>query len=476
MKKLISAILICCFSFFSFAQEIIETSAESLDTEISTESTSLSEKELSEPEAPAAETTESTEAVAEKESEAELPENTEIAENGKIDESTPKDIIENSPAETPVTITAITEETSAKIEATLEALAEENPFAEDSLEQADQELAESDFVAEEEEGIPYIELGLPGVDRPEVEKFRQQYLQPKWTAILVSSLEKGIDYRLYIRKSLENTELPKELEYLPVVESNYKTDAKSKSGALGLWQFMENSVKPFLALNDYVDERLDPWKSTDAAMKKLADNYKMFEDWELAIAAYNCGAGAMKRALAKAEEKDFWYLVDHNLLPSQTANYVPKLLAIADLALNAEYYGIEIPSHQEEYESLYNEANAIFDYVSVNKAFYLKQLAQEMRIDYRELSRLNPSFVLGFTHPSVASQIRLPLGTGESAVEALSKMEPIDFPIKYKVEAGDSLWSISRKYHCTVSQICELNGIKENAILKIGKILYIPSK
>ena len=319
-------------------------------------------------------------------------------------------------------------------------------------------------------------LTLPLPERDEIERFRKQYLDPKWTQVLYNALENAIDYRLYIRKELEEQGLPPELEYLPVVESNYKTNAKSKSGALGLWQFMENSVWPMLTLNDYVDERLDPWKETAAALRKLKENYDVFGDWLIAIAAYNCGAGAMTRALAKTEQKDFWTLCDKNLIPSQTKLYVPKLLAIADLANNCEYYDIDIPLHQEEYEVLYNEKNAIFDYITVDKAYSIAVLAQHMRIDEAELKRLNPSFVLGFTHPSTKSSIRLPSGTEQIALEALETMEPIDFPIKYTVVKGDSLWSISRRYGCTVSQICELNGIKENAILKIGKILYIPSK
>ena len=333
--------------------------------------------------------------------------------------------------------------------------------------------------AEDTDNTPALEkmpLSLPLPERAEIERFRKQYLDPKWTKVLYDALENAIDYRLYVRKALETAGLPPELEYLPVVESNYKTNAKSRSGALGLWQFMSNSVKPFLTLNDYVDERLDPWKETDAAIKKLKENYDIFGDWLLAIGAYNCGAGAMTRALAKAEEKSFWYLCDKNLIPSQTQLYVPKLLAIADLALNSEYFGIDIPDHEEEYEVLYNEANAVFDYITVDKAYSITTLAQSMRIDTTELKRLNPSFILGFTHPSAKSSIRLPLGTEEIARAALETMEPMEFPIKYTVVSGDSLWSISRRYGCTVSQICELNGIQENAILKIGKILYIPSK
>ena len=342
--------------------------------------------------------------------------------------------------------------------------------------------AEELLPAEEEEQEEIKEknpLTLPLAEREEIERFRKQYLDPKWTKVLYDALENAIDYRLYIRKELAELELPPELEYLPVVESNYKTNAKSKSGALGLWQFMANSVKPMLTLNDYVDERLDPWKETAAALRKLKENYDFFGDWLIAIGAYNCGSGAMARAIAKlsdTDEKSFWTLCDKNLIPSQTKLYVPKLLAIADLANNCEYYGIDIPLHEEEYEVLYNEKNAIFDYITVNKAYSIAVLAQHMRIDEAELKRLNPSFILGFTHPSTTSTIRLPQGSEQIALAALETMEPIDFPIKYTVVAGDSLWSISRRYGCTVSQICELNGIKEEAILKIGKILYIPSK
>lgn len=320
------------------------------------------------------------------------------------------------------------------------------------------------------------ELTLPGSDRKEVDRFRKIYLEKKGEKQLQDALENAVDYRLYVRRMLQEKDLPPELEYLPVVESNYKASAKSRSGAIGLWQFMSNSVKPFLELNDYVDERYDPWKSTEAALRKLTDNYRFFNDWLLAIAAYNCGMGALNKALLKSPVKDFWYLAEHNLIPLQTIEYVPKLLAIADIAINSEYYKVAIPSHEEEYEALYNEKHGLFDFVTVNKAYSLNQLAQEMRIDEDLMKQLNPSFIRGFTHPSLESQVRLPLGTRQPAVEALAKLKPMDFPLKYKVVSGDSLWSISRRYGTSVKAICELNGINENDILRIGKIIYIPSK
>lgn len=361
----------------------------------------------------------------------------------------------------------------------LEELEKEKGFTEDEdLEELVTEEPPTSL-EDKEEKIPHQSLpGIPDeiLQRPDVEKFRQQYLSEKWSKLLYQYLEDAMEYRLYVRKAIQEKEMPAILEYLPVVESNYKTNAKSRSGAIGMWQFMANSVWPFLTLNDFVDERLDPWKSTEGALKKLNDNYNYFQDWLLAIAAYNCGVGAMTKCLKKAQEKNYWYLVDHNLLPSQTAHYVPKLLAIADLAMNSKYYGIELPDHEQEFKELINERDGNFDYLEVNKAYSITQLAQEMRIDEDSLKHLNPSFILGMTHPTKKSQIRLPLGMKEPAQEAIKKLTPIEFPFKYTVVAGDSLWSISRRYGATVQAICDLNNIKENAILKIGKVLYIPKK
>lgn len=361
----------------------------------------------------------------------------------------------------------------------LEELEKEKGFTEDEdLEELVTEEPPASL-EDKEEKIPHQSLpGIPDeiLQRPDVEKFRQQYLSEKWSKLLYQYLEDAMEYRLYVRKAIQEKEMPAILEYLPVVESNYKTNAKSRSGAIGMWQFMANSVWPFLTLNDFVDERLDPWKSTEGALKKLNDNYNYFQDWLLAIAAYNCGVGAMTKCLKKAQEKNYWYLVDHNLLPSQTAHYVPKLLAIADLAMNSKYYGIELPDHEQEFKELINERDGNFDYLEVNKAYSITQLAQEMRIDEDSLKHLNPSFILGMTHPTKKSQIRLPLGMKEPAQEAIKKLTPIEFPFKYTVVAGDSLWSISKRYGVTVQAICDLNNIKENAILKIGKVLYIPKK
>lgn len=341
-------------------------------------------------------------------------------------------------------------------------------------ENIEESIEETEISLPPRNSIPYI--SDEDLDRPAVEKYRQMYLTEKWAALLKSYLETAMEYRLYVRKAVQDKEMPEMLEYLPVVESNYKTHAKSRSGAIGMWQFMENSVYPFLTLNDFVDERYDPWKSTEAALKKLTDNYKYFNDWYLAIGAYNCGAGAMNKAIKKAGSKDFWYLAENGYISKQTAEYVPKLIAITDLAINHQHYGIDLPDHNEEFQILEDEKNGNYDFITVKKAYSISQLAQEMRMDSESLKRLNPSYIRGMTHPAKTSEIRLPLGMKQTALEALEKMSPIEFPFQYKVVAGDSLWSISRRFGVTVNSICEINDIQENAILRIGKILYIPSK
>lgn len=230
---------------------------------------------------------------------------------------------------------------------------------------------------------------------------------------LYQILDDGEYYRLYVREELKKRNMPAILEYLPLVESEYKPTAKSRSGARGLWQFMENSMHPFLKKNEWFDERLDPWKSTSAALSKLQDNYKMFGDWPLAIGAYNCGAGAMRRALKKSPVKTFWYLSEHKLIPEETINYVPKLIAINEIAENGEEYKVELPKISE------TRHFADFDYVPVKSEISLHRLANELRLDYETLKLLNTALLHEKTPPKMEYEIRVPMGMGNSVKEAV---------------------------------------------------------
>lgn len=263
--------------------------------------------------------------------------------------------------------------------------------------------------------ISYEHLGS---EKENVLKLKTKYstTHRQW---LYDILKNAEPYRIYVRKELEKRGMPEYLEYLPVVESNYNPTAKSKSGALGLWQFMLNSVKPFLTCDEYVDQRKDPWYSTQAALSKLQDNYKIFGNWPLAITAYNCGAGALTRTLKKAEKKDFWYLVEHNLLSEQASSYFQKLIAIADLCENYDYYGIELPTGRDSTGKTKQYPVDDFDYITVNKPTSLKTLAREIRLDEDTMLELNLSLIKGITPPGTEYEIRLPAKMKKTAEYAL---------------------------------------------------------
>ena len=202
----------------------------------------------------------------------------------------------------------------------------------------------------------------------------------------------------------------------------------------------------------------------------------MFHDWPLAIAAYNCGAGAMARVLAKNPGKDFWYLAEHKQLRDQTVQYVPKLLAVADAAENAAYYAVAIPSAKDERGGPVNPRAGRFDYAETKGAISIKRLAHELKIDEDTLSFLNSALFRGITPPSSAWLIRVPEGMARSASEAIAAIEPYRFQTRYTVREGDSLWSIAKRFGTTVDALCDANNVKSNAVLRIGKILYIPVK
>ncbi len=290
---------------------------------------------------------------------------------------------------------------------------------------------------------------------------------------LYNSLDKSEYLRLYIRQELKKRNMPTALEYLPFVESEYTSTAISKSGAKGLWQFMDNSMAPFLKKTDWYDERYDPWKSTDAALTKLQDNYKMFNDWPLAIAAYNCGAGAMKTILKKTKNKSFWYIAQNNLLRDQSVQYVPKLLAVCELAQNSEKYGITIP------EPSTNPYFADFDYIETSYSISLTRLAAELRVNPDTLRNLNTALLHDCTPPDCKYQLRLPPGLKSSAQIALNcilQNEKNVTYFSYSVKRGDTLYSLSKRYKVSIEELYSINNIEDSSTISVGKILYIPQK
>lgn len=317
-----------------------------------------------------------------------------------------------------------------------------------------------------------IQVPLSQFAEDSIQKYITEYTTTFGKQQLCDILDGGELYRLYIRQELKKRSMPPALEYLPVVESDYNPKAVSRSGAKGLWQFMDNSIAGLLRKSEWVDERYDPWKSTDAALTKLQDNYKQFKDWPIAIAAYNCGAGAMNKILKSSKIKTFWYISQNGLLRDQSVQYVPKLLAICQLSTHGEYYNINLP------EITSSTRYAEFDYIFTKEQIYLERLGQEMKMDPEILKKLNPALLKECTPPSSIYNLRLPAGMKESAQAAIdeitgnSRNNSNSKAIIHTIQKGETLWSISKKYGVSVDRIREQNSL-QNDVLSVGKTLYI---
>jgi len=179
--------------------------------------------------------------------------------------------------------------------------------------------------------------------------------------------------------------LPNELKHLMVIESTLNPTIKSKSGARGLWQLIPSTARMHgLQINDYVDERCDPYRSTSAALQHLSDLHNEFGDWTIAIAAYNCGNGRMRSAIKKGKSKNYWKIKSH--LPKETQSYVEKFLAAT---YTMEYYLFyDMRPAYPDYNEQYTEAMLTYDYGR------LSEISKKENIDLSLLKMLNPSYNL----------------------------------------------------------------------------------
>ncbi|MDD6485369.1 MAG: LysM peptidoglycan-binding domain-containing protein [Spirochaetales bacterium] len=313
------------------------------------------------------------------------------------------------------------------------------------------------------------------IDYPEenalVQKFLKQYSTDYAKKWLNAVMKNGAPYRGYIRAKIAEMGLPECLEFLPVIESNFKIDAVSKSGAMGMWQFMKNSISPFgiRVIKDYMDERCDPWLTTDAALKKLKENYDTLGDWNLALAAYNSGLGAVSRACKKNPGADYWTLSEKKQLKSESINYVPKFLAIADILTNPEYYGIEVVEFDE---------NAHLDYtlIDVKRNVDITLVAEQTSMDSEIIKFLNPALFLGVTPPNAVYKLRVPAEYKDAVTELINDKDKLLIKYHlYKIRSGDTVYALSRHYGVSEDMILQANPGLKPSQLKIGKTIRIPA-
>lgn len=285
-------------------------------------------------------------------------------------------------------------------------------------------------------------------------------------------------------REMDNQDVPLEMKYLAVIESALKPRAKSRVGATGLWQFMYATGKQYkLSVSSYVDERCDPIRATKSAAKYLSRLYKIFGDWDLALAAYNSGPGNVAKAIRRSGgHKNYWNL--RPFLPRETAGYVPAFLATMYIFEYAEEHGLV--QHQPKFN--YVET----DTVVVKETITLGQVSKYTGVDIKELQFLNPAYKLDIIPhiPGKNYTLRLPreaIGnfvSNETGIYTMAKQEldkrekplpevvKVERKIRYRVRKGDYLGKIARKYGVRVSQLKKWNGLRSNNI-SVGKMLSI---
>ena len=280
-------------------------------------------------------------------------------------------------------------------------------------------------------------------------------------------------YRPYIVSELKKAGLPVELSWLPLIESGFNVIALSKARALGLWQFIPSTGYKFgLKRNMFIDERIDPVKSTKAAIAYLKELHNIFGDWNTVLASYNCGEGRVLRVIRSQNINyldDFWDL--YQKLPRETARYVPRFLATLHIVKNLEKYGLD---------SINIDSPLEYETISVSKQAHLNDIAKNIGVSEKILKELNPELRYNIL-PSDQYSLRVPPGKPEELLSKLDEIPTCSPPrstriMYHKVRQGETLSTIARRYRTSVKSIARANNIPKNNLIVAGKKLKIPQK
>src|ERR1700732_3513854 len=322
--------------------------------------------------------------------------------------------------------------------------------------------------ARAEEAAKNISHDLPLTVNDEVLSFLNFFQTPRGRAIVETGLRRAGRYRGMIARVLSEEGVPQDLSYRAQAESAFQPTALSRAGARGMWQFVAYRGQEYgLRHTWWLDERQDPEKATHAAAQHLRDWYKMFGDWYLAMAAYNCGPGNVQKAIERTGYADFWELYRRNVLPRETKNYVPIILALTLIAKDAPHYGIQAEP----------ESPVATDMVKPGRAIDLRLVAETIDVDVETLRTLNPSLLRLATPDDPAFELHLPLGSAPRFSAEIADIPPDKWVSwrRHRVAAGETLTAIAKKYRVTPKAIADANNLESTTALNAGEKLIIPA-
>lgn len=279
-------------------------------------------------------------------------------------------------------------------------------------------------------------------------------------------LSRAETYFPMIEQILAEEAAPDELKYLAMVESGLNPRAKSWASAVGMWQFMAATGRAYdLQVNSWVDDRMNPEKATRAAAQHLKDLYNTFGDWHLALAAYNCGAGNVRKAQRRSGKTSFWDI--YNYLPRETRNYVPMFIATSLIASNPDAFGLRNVEPGPRYA---------YHYVPVEGMLALSDIARMAGTTEATIKALNPELRRSTLPPSrTPYYVRVPYGTHERFISAYEKMPAAarTTAVEHVVRRGDSLGRIGTQHGVSVAQLMQANSLRSTTIHP-GQRLVIP--
>lgn len=359
--------------------------------------------------------------------------------------------------------------------ATTEAAQDDDIDPVDVVESGEQ-IPEAESLSDAEQKIldteTSIHVGLDTGDTAEVQRYFHYYTHVH-RGTMEGWLKRAQRYLPHIRERFLAEGLPEDLIYLPFAESGFNPFAVSPAGAGGMWQFMPQTGKHYgLVVDGWVDERRDPYKSTEAAIKYLKKLYGDFGDWSLALAAYNAGEGAVGRALKKTGTDDYASLCKASTdIKDETKKYVPKFLALVKIARNLEALGfqsLDLDASSPSYVALRTKPGTD-----------LLGLAKSVGMDWKAFREINPTFRKQETPPGRAVHVLLPGHLVAKAQDYLKRPvqpKPATEYAAYRIKPGDTWWSVAKNHGIAVKALQATNEGSERKPLRVGQTLRLPGK